>query len=67
MDIGLMIATERTKANLSTKKLAEAVGCSSKAIKYWEAGKRGISFEYADKIFRALGKTITIGAKNNEQ
>lgn len=67
MNIGLMIATERTKQNLSTKKLAEAAGCSSRAIEYWEAGKRGISFEYADKIFKALGKTITIGVKNNEQ
>ncbi|NOW07839.1 helix-turn-helix domain-containing protein [Clostridium beijerinckii] len=67
MDIGLMIATERTKQNLSTKKLAEAAGCSSRAIEYWEAGKRKISFEYADKIFKALGKTLTIGSKNNEQ
>ncbi|MFT8347702.1 helix-turn-helix transcriptional regulator [Clostridium saccharoperbutylacetonicum] len=67
MNIGLMIATERTKANLSTKKLADAVGCSSRAIEYWEAGKRKISFEYADKIFKALGKTVTIGIKNNEQ
>lgn len=60
MNIGLMIAKERTKANLYTKKLAEAVGWSSRAIEYWEAGKRGISFEYADKIFKALGKSITI-------
>lgn len=67
MNIGLIIATERPKANLSTKKLAQVVGCSSRAIAYWESGKRGISFEYADKIFKALGKTITIGAKNNEQ
>ncbi len=67
MNIGLMIATERIKANLSTKKLAELVGCSSRAIEYWEAGKRRISFEYADKIFKVLGKTLIIGAKNNEQ
>ncbi|WP_315074126.1 helix-turn-helix transcriptional regulator [uncultured Clostridium sp.] len=67
MDIGLMIATERTKNNLSTKKLAEAVGCSSRAIEYWESGKRKISLENADKIFKALGKTLIIGVKNNEQ
>ncbi|OOM82009.1 helix-turn-helix protein [Clostridium puniceum] len=67
MNIGLMIATERTKANLSREKLAQAAGCTSIAIEYWESGKRGISLEYADKVFKALGKTITIGAKNNEQ
>ncbi|AGF56444.1 transcriptional regulator with XRE-family HTH domain [Clostridium saccharoperbutylacetonicum] len=67
MNIGLMIATERTKNNLSTRKLAETVGCSSRAIEYWESGKRKISLENADKIFKALGKTLTIGVKNNEQ
>lgn len=67
MDIGLMIATERTKNNLSTKKLAEAVGCSSRAIEYWESGKRKISLENADKVFKVLGKTLIIGVKNNEQ
>lgn len=63
MNIGLMISTERTKNNLSTKKLAEAVGCSSRAIEYWKSGKK-ISLENADKVFKALGKTITIGMGN---
>ena len=67
MGIGLMIAKERTKQNLSTKKLAEAAGFTSRAIEYWENGKRGISLEYADKIFKALWKILTIGVKNNEQ
>ena len=67
MNIGLMIATERTKANLSREKLAQAAGCTSRAIEYWEDGKRGISLENADKIFKALGKTITIGVKDNKQ
>ena len=65
--IGEMIKRERTKANLSTKKLAEAAGCTSRAIEYWESGKRKISLENADKIFKALGKTLIIGVKNNEQ
>ncbi len=67
MNIGLMIATERTKNNLSTKKIAEAVGCSSRAIEYWESGKRKISLENADKVFKTLGKILIIGVKNNEQ
>lgn len=65
--IGELIEKERIKNNISKAKLAEKVGCTSRAIDYWENGKRSISFENADKIFKALGKTIAIGAKNNEQ
>ncbi|WP_341424683.1 hypothetical protein [Clostridium puniceum] len=36
-------------------------------MEYWESGKKEISLEYADKIFKALGKLITIGVKNNER
>ncbi|MBY7007888.1 helix-turn-helix transcriptional regulator [Clostridium botulinum] len=67
MKIGEIIEKERIKSNISKSKLAEKVGCTSRAIDYWENGERSISFENADKIFKALGKTITIGAKNNEQ
>lgn len=67
MNIRLMIATEKTKNNLYTKKLAEAVGCSSRDIEYWESGKRKISLENVEKVFKALGKTFIIGVKNNEQ
>nr|WP_242953899.1 helix-turn-helix transcriptional regulator [Clostridium sp. BL-8] len=35
-------------------------------MEYWESGKRKISLENADKIFKALGKTLIIGVKNNE-
>lgn len=67
MNIGLIISEERTKANLSRKKLATLAGCTERAIIYWENGTRSISLENADKIFRALGKPLTIGAKNHEQ
>ncbi|MBS5982310.1 MAG: helix-turn-helix transcriptional regulator [Clostridium butyricum] len=61
MNIGLMISKERVKNNLSRKKLAEKIGCTSRAIEYWESGKRSISLENADKIFKALNIRITIG------
>ncbi|MBN1048724.1 helix-turn-helix domain-containing protein [Clostridium botulinum] len=67
MKIGEIIEKERIKSNISKSKLAEKVGCTSRSIDYWENGERSISFENADKILKALGKTITIGAKNNEQ
>lgn len=61
MNIGLMISTERIKNNLSREKLAQKVGCTSRAIEYWESGKRSISLDNADKIFKALNVKITIG------
>jgi len=69
MNIGLMIATERTKNNISKAKFAETIGCTSRVIDYWKNGTRSISLENADKIFSALGATITIGngSKFNEQ
>lgn len=68
MNIGLIISTERIKNNLSREKLAKKVGCTSRAIEYWENGKRNISLENADKIFKALGTTLTIGnIKKHEQ
>lgn len=67
MKIGKIIEKERIKSNISRSKLAEMIGCTSRAIDYWENGKRSISLENADKIFKALGKTITIGAKNDKQ
>lgn len=43
--------------------LAEAAGVSKRAIVYWENGKRKMSVESADKIFRNLHKEIVIGKK----
>lgn len=61
MKIGKLIEKERIKNNISKAKLAEKVGCTSRSIDYWENGERSISLENADKIFKALGTTITIG------
>lgn len=61
MEIGLIIAKERVKNNLSRGKLADKVGCTARAIEYWESGKRKISLENADKILKALNIKIIIG------
>lgn len=67
MNVGLIISEERMKHNLSRNILAKKVGCTSRAIEYWENGKRNISLENADKIFKALGITLTIGLKNESE
>lgn len=52
---------ERIRQGLSQQELAEAAGVSKRAIAYWENGKRKMSVESADKIFRNLHKGIVIG------
>ena len=60
-NIGLIIAQERIKKNMSKAKLAKLVGCTTRAIEYWENGKRNMSLDYANKVFNALGVTLKIG------
>lgn len=68
IEIGKIIEKERKEKNISKVKLAEMIGCTSRAIDYWENGTRSISLENADKIFKALGTTFTIGViKEHEQ
>ena len=68
IEIGKMIEKERKSKNISKVKLAEMIGCTARAIDYWENGTRNISLENADKIFKALETTLTIGAvKEHEQ
>lgn len=60
-NIGLLIKQIRTKNNISRTELAKKAGCTRKAIEYWEKGQRTMSIENADKIFKALDISVTIG------
>lgn len=66
-DVGLLIARERIRNNLSREKLAQKVGCTAKAIKYWEEGRRKISLENANKILEALKINIIIGINEKRE
>lgn len=61
MDLGKIMKEERIRQGLSQQELAEVAGVSKRAIAYWETGKRKMSVESADKIFRNLHKEIVIG------
>lgn len=65
MNIGLMIATERTKRNMSQNRLAQLVGCTRRAVEYWEAGKRNISLENLDKILKVFNISMKIGCEGD--
>lgn len=60
-NLGMILKEERVKKGLSQEKLAEMAGVTKRAIIYWENGKRKMSVESADKVFKVLNVTINIG------
>ena len=60
-EIGLIIYQERNKKKMSKHRLAQLVGCTIRAIEYWENGKRNMSLDNASKVFNALELTLKIG------
>lgn len=51
----------REEAGLSRKQLAAMIGCSDRAVQYWEDGQREITLVNADALCRALGIELVIG------
>lgn len=66
MEIGKLIQEERERRGLSYNQLAIKVGCTGRAISYWETGQRVPSIEMADKVLAALDITLQIGKKRKE-
>lgn len=61
MDLGRFLKEERIKQQKSQQRLAEEAGVTKRAIIYWETGKKKMSVESADKVFKALHVSVTIG------
>ena len=62
MSLYELIKENRVAKGLSRAQLAKMAGVSVDAIYAWETGKRTPTIECADKIFKVLGVTYTIGA-----
>lgn len=56
-----IIKAERERQGLSYTQLAQKVGCTSRAISYWETGQRFMTMEMANKVLIALGISFVIG------
>jgi len=62
-----ILASERKKRGLNYTQFAALVGCSDKAIAFWETGQRNISdIDLLDRMLKTLGLTVTIGADDGE-
>lgn len=59
-----IIKKAREEKNITQSQLAERAGTTTRAVQYWEQGKKNISLENADKLLKALGIEIKIGGKS---
>lgn len=58
---GKILQNERKRKGISQQKLAEMTGVTVRTISYWENGKRKMTLENADKVFKALQVSISVG------
>lgn len=58
-----ILQDERKKKGISQEKLAKMVGVTVRTISYWETGKRKMTLENADKVFKALSVSVVIGER----
>lgn len=63
MDFGKYLKEERMKQGKSQQQLAEESGVTKRAIAYWESGRKKMSIDSAEKVFKALHVTILIGER----
>lgn len=61
MNLEKMLKERRIECGLSQQRLADLAGVTKRAVTYWENGKRKMSVESADKIFKVLKMRIIIG------
>lgn len=61
MNLEKMLRERRIECGLSQQRLADLAGVTKRAVTYWENGKRKMSVESADKIFKVLKMRIIIG------
>lgn len=61
MNLGKILQEERKRQGFSQQKLAEVAGVTKRSIIYWENGTKMMTVESADKVFRALHVSVTLG------
>ncbi|QHI74042.1 helix-turn-helix domain-containing protein [Aminipila terrae] len=61
MNLGEILLEERKRQGISQQKLADMACVTKRSIVYWEKGSKCMSVESADKVFKALKVSITLG------
>ncbi len=58
-----IIFENQKKRNMSREVLAERLGCTTRLIRYWENGERGISINMADRALSLFGVSYILGTR----
>lgn len=66
MDLGMFVRQAISERKISKAELSRRIGCTTRAIDYWQNGERNMSLENADKLLRTLDITISIGLTSTE-
>ena len=60
-----LLKAEREKRGMSYKDFGMLIGSTGRAVSYWEAGKRVITLDKADRALRVLQKSVTLGKERS--
>ncbi|MCC7571499.1 helix-turn-helix domain-containing protein [Candidatus Micrarchaeota archaeon] len=60
-EIQELLKKERARRGLNFKQFGILIGCTGRAVSYWETGERLITLDMADKVLKRLHMSITIG------
>lgn len=66
-DFGEILKVERERQGISQRQLARMIGCTGRAIGYWEEGKRIRSIVMGDRALKVLGVEFKIGEDRKQQ
>lgn len=64
MELGRILKETRIRKGMTQAELAKKAGVTIRSITYWENGKKKMTVESADKVFRALEEKLVIGVEN---
>lgn len=65
-EIARIIKKERIKQGYPIRQFAKSMGCTPRAISFWDKGERNITLDMADKALKVLGLSVVIGKEEEK-
>lgn len=66
LNFSKIVKEEREKQGMTKRELARRIGCTDRAISYWETGEKSPNITLADKVLKALEISLKIGSDKDE-
>jgi len=62
LNFSKIVKEEREKQGMTKRELARRIGCTDRAISYWETGEKSPNITLADKALKELEISLKIGS-----